>query len=139
MLDANQPKIIKAFEWFVHQNKIDESKRLIGLHVSNNLLFYIAECKTPKEVWEKLSELYGKVNRFKILQLEADLTSLSSNVFPNISDFLAYFKLILSQLKGCDHDKFDIECIFLLLSKLRGDFQVFSYTFYFYGCHGRRL
>jgi hypothetical protein len=37
---------------------------LIGLHVSDSLLFHIVECKTPKASWDKLASLFGKVNEF---------------------------------------------------------------------------
>jgi hypothetical protein len=43
---------------------------LIGLHVSDNLLFHIGECKTPKERLDKLASLFGKVNEFEALHLK---------------------------------------------------------------------
>ena len=89
MLDAEQPEFTRDYEQFVHRCKMDEAKGLIGLHVSDNFLFHIVECKTPKNVWDKLGELYGKPNHFRALQLQVDLQSLSLDAFPSIQDFLA--------------------------------------------------
>lgn len=66
MLEAKQPEFTKEFEKLFHKNKIDEARGLIGLHVSDNLLFHIVVCTTAIEVWDKLARLYGKVNQLKI-------------------------------------------------------------------------
>jgi hypothetical protein len=95
-----------------------------------SLLFHIGECKTPKESWDKLASLFGKVNEFQALQLEAKLSSLVPDEHASIEDYLAKFRLLVAQLKGCGKKKSDDECIFLILSKLKGPFQVFSSTFY---------
>lgn len=57
-------------EKFAYRNKLDEAMGLIGLHVSNNLLFHIDGCDTKKKSWDKLASLFNKVNEFRALQLE---------------------------------------------------------------------
>lgn len=103
---------------------------LIGLHVSDNLLFHLEECETPKENWEKLAFVFGGVNEFHTLELETKLSALVPDAYAFIEEYLAQFRSLLSQLKACGKEKKDGECIFLILSKLKGHFQVFASTFY---------
>jgi hypothetical protein len=112
------------------QNKLDESMGLIGLHVLDSFLFHIFECTTPKSSWDKLDSLFSKVNKFRALKLEEELSSLVPNENASIEYWLSKFKLLVLQLKGFGKNKLDEECIFLILSKLKGPFQLFSSTFY---------
>jgi hypothetical protein len=54
----------KEIERFTYRNKLDESMGLIGLHVSNSLLFHIVDCKTPKAGCDKLASLFEKSMNF---------------------------------------------------------------------------
>jgi hypothetical protein len=72
---------------------------LIGLHVSDSLLFHIVDCKTLKASWDKLASLFGKVNEFRALQLEVKLSSLVPEEHASIEDYLTKFKLLVVQLK----------------------------------------
>ena len=94
----------------------------IGLHVSESLLFHLDGCDTPKERWDKLASLFGKINEFRALQLEVELSSLVPDEHASIEDYLAKFRSLLAQLKGCGKPKFDNECILLILSKLKGSY-----------------
>jgi hypothetical protein len=62
MLFEAQPMLTKEIERFSYRNKLDEAVGLIIIHVSDNLLFHIVECKTSKHSWDKLNSLFGKVN-----------------------------------------------------------------------------
>ena len=48
-LAKNQPTFTKEMDKFAYQNKLDEAMGLIGLHVSNSLLFHLDGCDTPKK------------------------------------------------------------------------------------------
>ena len=113
--------IHQIMEKSAYQNKIDEVMGLIGLHVSNSLLFHLDGCDTPKKSWDKLASLFGKINEFRALQLEAEMSSLVPDEHASIEDYLAKFQLFLAQLKGCRKPKSD-ECIFLILSNLKGSY-----------------
>ena len=76
-LAENQPTFPKQMEKFAYRNKIDEAMGLIGIHVSDSLLFHLDGCDTPKKSWDKLASLFGKINDFRALQLEAELSSLA--------------------------------------------------------------
>ena len=65
---------------------------LISLAVEDNLQFHLDECSTPQEMWDKFHALFGIVNKFKELQIEADFTSLAPNDFSSIEDFFMKFK-----------------------------------------------
>ena len=70
------------------------------------------------------------MNQFKVLQIDAEFTSLVLESFTNIKDFLMKFKSLQSMLQVARKTKFDDEHIFLILSKLQGPYQIFTSTFY---------
>ena len=104
--------------------------RLISLQVSDNLQFHLDGYNTPLAMQTKLECLFGIVNEFRVLQIEAELTSLLPNYFLSIEDFLMKFNQQRSLLQGCGKTKNDTECIYLILFKLHGNFQIFASTFY---------
>lgn len=65
---------------------------------------------------------FGKVNEFKAIQLETKLSSLIPDEHVSIENYLAKFKSLVTQLKGCGKTKLNSECIFLILSKLKGPY-----------------
>ena len=81
-------------------------------------------------MWTKLEGLFGTMKDFRALQIEEKFTSLVPDSFPSIEDFLMKFNHQISLLQGCGKTKIDTECIHLILSKLCGNFQIFSSTFY---------
>jgi len=109
---------------------MDEAMGLIALYISDSLLFHLDGLTTPRDYWHKFVTLFGRVNEFWALQLDTELTSLTPTDFPTIEDFLMKFKSLRTLLQGCGKNKTDDECIFLILSKLRGPYQIFSSTFY---------
>ena len=109
---------------------MDEAMSFIALHVLNNLQFHLDGCNTPLAIWTKLGGLFGIVNKFIALQIQVENTSLVPYYFPSIEDFLMKFKQKRSLLQGYGKNKTDTECIYLILSKLCGNFQIFAYTFY---------
>jgi len=83
------------------------------MNVNESLWFHLDGCKTPYEsLWFHISSM----------QLYAKLIALSPNDFPTLIDYLTKFKELLTQLKGSGKKKEDKECVYLILSKLRGPF-----------------
>ena len=123
MFIESQPIFAKEIEIFSYRNKLDECMGLIGIHYLDSQSFPIVECKSPKQIQEKLSSLFGKVNEFQALKLEVELSSLVLDEHSWIKGFLTKFKLFLSQLRGCGKIKIDEECIFVILSRLNGPFK----------------
>ena len=129
-LAENQPTFMKEMEKFAYRNKLDEAMGLIGLHVSDSLLFHLDGCDTLKKSWDKSASVFSKVNEFRALQLEMELSSLIPDEHGSIEDYLAKFRSLVAQLKGCRKTKSDGERIFMILSKMKGPYQVFSSSFY---------
>lgn len=71
---------------------MDQAMGLMALHISDSLLFHLEGCLTPRAIWTKFDGLFGTVNEFRALQLEAKLISLVPDLFPFIEDFLMKFK-----------------------------------------------
>jgi hypothetical protein len=63
--------------------------------------------------------------------LEVELSSLVPDEHTSIEDYISKFKLLVAQLKRCGKNKSNEECIFLIFSKLKVPYQVFSFAFYF--------
>ena len=134
-LDQHQPALTHPFEVLYHRNKMDEGMGLIALHVSDSLLFHLDGLTTPRDYWHKFETFFGQVNEFRELQLDTELTSLTPTDFSTIEDFLMKFKSLRTLLQGCGKNKTDDECIFLILSKLRGQYQFFLFHLLLrYGC-----
>ena len=47
-------------------NKKDEAFRFLCLSVSWDLLFHLSGLKTPKEIWDKLENLYGNQDDLRV-------------------------------------------------------------------------
>ena len=91
-LDENQPILTHPFEVLQHRNKMDKAMRFIALNISDSLLFYLDGLTTPWAIWTKFCNLFGIVNQFQTLYLDAELNSLTPTNFPTIENFLMKFK-----------------------------------------------
>lgn len=104
-------------------NKINEAMGLIYLSVLDKLQFHLDECSTPQEMWEKFNDFFDTINEFRVLQIKVELTSLVPDAFPSIEEFMMMFKQQRTLLQGCRKEKIDKEYIYLILSKIRGNFR----------------
>ena len=57
-------------------NGLDEAYGCLCLSISRDLLFHINGLKIPKEVWDKLSSFFDKLDDLRIYQLDNELISL---------------------------------------------------------------
>ena len=96
MLVEARPIFTKEIERSSYRNKLDEYMGLIGLHSLDSQLFPIVECKSPKQSWDKLNSLLGKVNEFQALEFEVELSSLVLDEHACIEVFLTKSKLLFS-------------------------------------------
>ena len=62
-------------------NKKDEAFSFLCLSISKDLLFHLLGLKTPKEIWDQLTSLYGKQDDLRVYQLENELMSLQPRNF----------------------------------------------------------
>ena len=102
---------------------------LISLNVLDNLQFHLDGLNSPWEMWAKFKDSFGTINEFKPHQIKEKLSSLVLDSFPSIEDFLMRFKQQILLLQGFEKVKIVKECIYLILSKVWGNFQIFSSIF----------
>ena len=76
-------------------NKLDEAYGLLCLSILRDLLFHLDILTSPKEVWEKLESLFGKIDELCGHQLENELISLSPTHYEKIQDLFTKFKSLL--------------------------------------------
>ena len=60
---------------------------LISMNILDGLLFHLDGLTTPRAMWDKFS-----MNYFRVLQIDAEFTSLVPESFTSIEDFLMKFK-----------------------------------------------
>ena len=78
----------KARYW----NKMDESFGFLCLSISKDLHFDVTGLKNPKEIWDKLADLFDNQSDMRIYQLENELISLHLGNFEAMDDFFTKFK-----------------------------------------------
>ena len=103
---------------------------LLCLSISRDLLFHLDGLTSPDQVWEKLSELFGKTDEMRGHQIENELISLSPSSFESLQLYFSKFKALVLQLKQCGIEKKDEQLVLSILSKLGPDYSVFVSTFY---------
>ena len=82
----------------MQRNKMDEAMGHIAMNISEGLLFHLDGLNTPRAMWDKFSTLFSIMNQFRVLQIDADFTSLIPESFTNIENFLMIFKSLQSML-----------------------------------------
>ena len=92
--------------------------------------FHLDGLTSPNEVWEKLTDLFGKKDEMMGHQIEIELISLSPNSFESLQLYFSKFKAHVLQLKQCGIEKKDDQLVLAILSKLGPDYSVFVSTFY---------
>ena len=73
-----------AAEKIKWHNRRDEAYGLLCLSISRDLIFHLDGLTSPNEVWEKLSDLFGKTNEMRGHQNENELISMSPNRFESL-------------------------------------------------------
>ena len=126
-IEADPNVATKNIKW---HNRRDEAYGLLCLSISRDLLFHLDGLKSPNEVWEKLTDLFGKTDDMRGHQIENELISLSPNSFESLQLYFSKFKALVLQLKQCGIEKKDEQLVFSILSNLGPDYSVFVSTFY---------
>ena len=119
-----------ATEKIKWHNRRDEAYGLLCLSISRDLFFHLDGLTSPNEVWEKLTDLFGKTDEMRGHQIENELISLSPNSFESLQLYFSKFKALVLQLKQCGIKKKDDHLVLAILSKLGPDYSVFVSNFY---------
>lgn len=112
------------------ENKQDQACGLIGMSISPDLRFHIAELDTLDEAMKQLSKVFGIKNKIRAHQLKNELLTLDPNNFSSIEDFLSKFKTFKLLLKGVKVKKEDGSLIYSILTNLGPAYSVFFSTFH---------
>ena len=73
-------------------NRRDEAYGLLGLSISRDLLFDIDGITSPNEVWEKIQDWFGKIDKMRGYQLENELIAPSPSSFKSLQVYFLKFK-----------------------------------------------
>ena len=65
-------------------NKRNEAYGLLCLSISRDLIFHHDGLTSPNEVWEKLVEIFGKIDQMRGHQIDNELISLSPSSFESL-------------------------------------------------------
>jgi hypothetical protein len=117
----------KKAKW---DNKNDEARGLIGMSISPDLRYHLQGVDNPKEAWDKIESVFGKLNIIRAQQLENQILTLNPSDFSCLGDYLSKFKTLRLLCIECNIKMKEPRCIYLILSKLGSAYSVFVSTFY---------
>jgi hypothetical protein len=117
----------KKSKW---DNRNDEARGLIRISISPDLRYHIQDIDDPKEAWDTIESVFGKINIIRAQQLENQILTLSANDFSCLGDYLSRFKTLRILCEECKIKMEEERCIYLILSKLGSAYSVFVSTFY---------
>src|SRR5713101_7686708 len=92
--------------------------------------FYLDELTSSDQVWEKLVDIFGKIDEMRGHQIENELISLSPSSFESLQLYFSKFKALVLQLKQCGIEKKEEQLVLAILSMLGPDYSVFLSTFH---------
>jgi hypothetical protein len=84
----------------------------------------------PKEAWNTIESVFGKLNIIRAQQLENQILTMSPNDFSCLGDYLSRFKTLRILCEECKIKMEEERSIYLILSKLGSAYYVFVSTFY---------
>ena len=94
--EADPNAAVEKIKW---HNRRDEAYGLLCLSISRDLLFHLDGLTSPNEVWEKLVEIFGKIDEMRGHQIENELILLSPSSFESLQLYFYKFKALVLQLK----------------------------------------
>jgi hypothetical protein len=111
-------------------NRNDEARGIIIISIYPNLRYHLQDIDDPKEAWDKIESMFGKINIIQAQQLENQILTLSPNDFSYLGDYLPRFKTLRILCEECKIKMEEEHCIYFILSKLGSEYFVFVSTFY---------
>ena len=87
----------KKAKW---DNRNDKEHGLIGISISPDLRYHLQDIDEPKEAWDTIESVFGKINIIQAQQLENQILTLSPNDFSCLGDYLSRFKTLKMYVKN---------------------------------------
>ena len=88
----------KKAKW---DSRNDEACGLIRMSISHDLRYHIEGIDDPKEAWNTIESVFGKINIIREQQLENQILTLSTNDFSCLGDYLSRFKTLRILCEEC--------------------------------------
>ena len=81
--EANPNAAAEKIKW---HNRRDEGYGILCLSISRDLLFHLDGLISPNEVWEKIVDIFGKIDEMRGHQIENEFISLNpcNSIFPSL-------------------------------------------------------
>jgi hypothetical protein len=117
----------KKAKW---DNRNDEPHGVIRISISLDLRYHLQDIDDPKEAWNTIESMFGKLNIIRAQQLKNQILTLSPNDFSCLGDYLSRFKTLRILCEECKIKMEEECCIYLILSNLGSAYHVFVSTFY---------
>ena len=90
--EAEPNAAAKKIKW---HNRRDEAYGLLCLSISRDLLFHLDGLTSPNEVWDKLEEIFRKIDEMRGHQIKNELISLSPSSFKSLQLYFSKFKALV--------------------------------------------
>jgi hypothetical protein len=112
----------KKAKW---DNRNDKACELIGISISPFLRYHLQGIDDPKEAWNTIESVFGKLNIIREQQLENQILTLIPSDFSCLGDYLSKLKTLIILCEECKIKMEEERCIYLILSKLGSAYSVF--------------
>eukprot|EP00253_Pinus_taeda_P018031 PITA_18031 len=93
--------------------------------VKDNIIPHIRECKTSKETWDTLKNLYETKTTNKILYLKSKLLSIKMEENESVSDFISRIKDLKDKLGDIGESVSSTDLVTVTLSGMLDEYQMF--------------
>ena len=92
---ATESEVHAETEKIKWHNMREEAYGPLCLSISRDLIFHLDGLLTPNEVWLKLENLFGKIDKMRGHQLENELISLRPSSFESLQVYFSKFKSLV--------------------------------------------
>jgi len=90
--ESNPNAAAEKIKW---HNRRDETYGILCLSISRDLLYHLDGLTSPNEVWDKLEEIFGKIDEMRGHQIDNEVISLSPNSFESFQVYFSKFKALV--------------------------------------------
>lgn len=109
-------------DWERRENK---AKVLLQVTVKDNIIPHIRECKTSKETWDTLKNLYETKTTNRILYLKSKLLSIKMEENESVSDFISRNKDLKDKLGNIGESVSSTNLVTVTLGGMLDEYQMF--------------
>jgi hypothetical protein len=103
-----------------------KARALIGLYVKEHHLATVSECKTAKEAWEALAQLFKARTNARMLQLRKELGELKMAPTETLAKYFARAKTLYKDLNGAGHKVEEMDVVFSILAGLPSQYKTIT-------------